>query len=269
MRRLVTFAVILLASAYAAAALLVWAQQDRFVFPGSGWPARPIDAPGVRVLELQRSDGSPFRAAWYSPEAPRACLLFFVGNGEDLASGARHAVELAAHGVAVLVPEYPGYGRSPGTPSVVSLLTTAEAACAHAERSARDLGVPLVVGGSSLGTFCAVHLAAQGRAARLLLRAPPTTLAEVAGRQFWWLPVGRLLRHRFDNLGPAAAVRCPVLIVHGEADGLVPIEFGRRLAAAFPGPAEVIAVPGAGHNDLSLAPGEPGGARIGTFLRGP
>jgi pimeloyl-ACP methyl ester carboxylesterase len=267
-RRLLISLLVALAAFYGAVVLLVWLQQDRLVFAGAGRGIRALDAYGARELRLQGPAGRTFRAAEIVPKDPRALVLFFVGNGEDLCSAGRQAEELAAHGVAVLAPEHPGYGSSDGPTNVESMLGNAEAAAEHAAARARELGVPLVVGGSSIGTFCAVHVAASGRAARLLLRAPPTTMVDAAANRFWWLPVGLLLRHRFDNLTPAAAVRCPVLIVHGEADDIVPLGLGRRLAAAFAGAAEVVAVPGAGHNDLSLGVHGPVGGRVGDFLRG-
>lgn len=268
MRRLVILSVVAVAAVYAVVVLFVWLQQDRLVFAGAGRGDRPLDAYGVRQVQLTGPAGRSFRAAECVPKDPQALVLFFVGNGEDLRSAGRQAEELAAHGVAVIAPEYPGYGRSEGSPSVDALLGTAEAAADHAEARARELGVPLVVGGSSLGTFCAVHLAAAGRATRLLLRAPPTTMADAAQNRYWWLPVRLLLRHRFDNLTPAARVHCPVLVVHGDADDIVPLALGERLRAAFAGPAELLVVPGAGHNDLSLGVHGPVGERIGTFLRG-
>jgi uncharacterized protein len=89
---------------------------------------------------------------------------------------------------------------------------------------------------------------------------------EAAQQRFWWLPVGVLLRHRFDSLAIAPQVHCPVLIVHGDCDEIVPLALGQHLCAAFAGPAELIVVPGAGHNDLSLGMHGPVGGRVGAFL---
>lgn len=258
-----------LAVAYAAVLLLVWLQQDRLVFAGAGRGDRAVDAYGVRTFALSvtlPSGALTVRAVECIPERSAALLVHFVGNGEPLSSAARRAEELSAYGVAVVSPEYPGYGLSPGQPSVESLLATADAAAEYAERRAKELGVPLIVSGSSLGTFCAVHVAAAGKATRLLLRAPPTTMVEAAQARFWWLPVRLLLRHRFDSVSMAPQVHCPVLVVHGDRDEIVPLELGRRLCEAFAGPAEFVVVPGAGHNDLSLNIHGPVGERVKAFL---
>jgi alpha-beta hydrolase superfamily lysophospholipase len=254
--------------AYVLLLVLLWLLQDRLVFPGAGRPPRPLDVAGVQVQRWQGLDGAEFRAAVVVPAAPHAVLAFFVGNGEDLASAARRAVELSAYGVAVVTAEYPGYGDSAGRPGTASLLRVADVVAGHAEAMANARGVPFFVGGSSLGSFCALHVAAAGRATRCLLRAPPTSLVDAAAARFWWVPVRLLLQHRFDNTAVAPRVRCPVLIVHGDADHVVPLGHGERLRALLGDAAQLVVVPGAGHNDLTLAKDGPVGARVGAFLEG-
>ncbi len=267
-RRLLLLLLVTAAVTYLVILLLLWFGQDRIVFPGAGRGDRPIEAAGVTTLQLTSATGTSFRVAERMLPAPRAVALCFVGNGEDLRSAAWQVAELARHGVAAIAPEYPGYGLSEGRPGVAELLATADAAADHAARRAGELGVPLVLVGTSLGSFCAVHIAASGRGERMLLRAPPTTLVDAARHRFWWLPVGLLLRHQFDNLAVAAQVKCPVLVVHGDRDAIVPAELGRQLCEAFAGPREFVLVPGAGHNNLSIGVDGPNGASIGAFLRG-
>lgn len=267
-RRLFLYAIIALV-AYALLLLALWMQQDLLVFPGAGRGLRPIDVQGTTERQLPGLGNQPFRIVEVVPEKPTAVVLHFVGNGEDLCSAARHAVAFARYGVAVVSPEYPGYGGSGGRPSVASLLRTADVTCAHAEALAKTLGVPLFVSGSSLGTFSAVHVAAQGKVQKCLLRAPAVSIVEVAGARFWWVPVGMLLRHQFDNGEAAKRVQCPVLIVHGDADDVIPVDHGQRLRGMFAGPAEIVVVPGAGHNDLVVTPDGPVAAQVAAFLRAP
>jgi pimeloyl-ACP methyl ester carboxylesterase len=175
------------------------------------------------------------------------------------------AAELAQYGLEAFAVEHPGYGASAGEPSVDSLLANALAAVTHARARAQQLGVPLVVVGSSLGSFCAMHAAAAGGVDKLVLRAPPTRLADAAGAAYPWLPVKLLLAHRFDNLAPAAKVACPVLVLHGDDDSIVPQAMGRELAAALPH-ATFVPIPGRGHNDLELEPTGAAGSALRAFL---
>jgi pimeloyl-ACP methyl ester carboxylesterase len=258
-----------IAAAYVLFVLLLAWRQDALVFPGAGRGDRGLgDVPGAVPGTLPRQDGGRFRIATVpSAGQPRAVALYFAGNGEDLWSSAQGAAELAAYGVEAIGVEHPGYGTSDGPTTVATVLAGADAAAAHGRARANELGVPLVAVGSSLGTFCAVHLAAEGRVDRLLLRSPPTTLAAAAQARFFWVPVSLFLRHRFDNLAAAPRVRCPALVLHGDRDDVVPAAHGRELCAALAGPKEFVLAAGYGHNDLRLDRHGPFGERIAAFLQ--
>jgi alpha-beta hydrolase superfamily lysophospholipase len=258
-RRLVLALLLVLGGGYVAVTALVWLKQDGMVFAGAGFPDRGVPAlPTPVVLRWLGDGGDRVRIATVTPRtAPIGVAVYFGGNGEDLYAAAFAAGELAEYGLEAIAHEHPGYGASPGTPSVASLLAAAERTVDAAAARARELSVPLVVVGSSLGTFCAVHVAARPAAAgavvdRLVLRAPPTTLAAAAKARFGFLPVDLLLRHRFDNVTPAPRVTCPVLVLHGDRDGIVPQALGRELAALLPH-GRFVGVPGAGHNNLHLS----------------
>lgn len=247
----------------------VYVMQDALIFPGarSGRTSSLPLVQGVTASDLPLGDGSRFRIAEGEPaEIPKGLLLFFVGNGEDLRSGVQWAGELTGYGVATVVAEYPGYGRSGGRPSVSSFYRAAEVVAEFAAEKAARLRVPLLLGGSSLGTFCAVHLARRGIGSRLLLLAPPTSTVEVGALRYPWLPVRYLMRHQFDNLEPATEVSCPVLVVHGSDDRVVPADMGRRVAEALHG--EFLLAEGDDHTGAPLSPLGRYGKRIRAFLVG-
>lgn len=265
MSRRVFTVLLALGLVYAGICGLLFVMQDRMVFPGAGHGDRGLPPLAVAAqIEWIGPAERRTRAMIVSPERPAHVIVYFGGNGEDLFASAWTVESLARHRGEVIGVEHPGYGASGGTPSQANLLANASDAAAFARARATAAGVPLIIAGSSLGTFCAVHVAAEGGADKLLLRSPPTTLAAAAKKGFWWLPLGLLLRHRFDNLANAERVRCPVLVVHGEADNIVPVAFGQELAAALR--AKFVPVPGCGHNDLDLSPDGPVGREVREFL---
>ncbi|MCA8957536.1 MAG: alpha/beta hydrolase [Planctomycetes bacterium] len=281
--RFVIYLLLLLTGFYLLLCGAVYLLQGWLLFPGRARERRPVEPPhGVVVEQRMRQAGQRFRVAVGTPDAVRGVAAFFLGNGEDLSNGVWVAAVLREYGLLALVAEYPGYGESEGTPSFRSLLEVADLVGAEAGRRAREHGVPLVLGGRSLGTFSAVHLAARdrtapddvvsrsgkqpaGRETRVVLFAPPTSIAAVARLRFPVLPTGWLLRHPFDNLGKVAEVRAPVLIVHGERDEVVPSTMGRALAEALPR-ATYHEVGGVGHNDLPLQRSGPTGELLARFL---
>jgi fermentation-respiration switch protein FrsA (DUF1100 family) len=82
------------------------------------------------------------------------------------------------------------------------------------------------------------------------LEAPYTSTVEVAANIYWWLAVHALMKDQFKSIDFIAAVVAPLLIIHGEEDRLVPVEFGRRLFAAADQPKELDVVTGFGHEVL-------------------
>ena len=247
------------AAIYACIVLAVYVFQDKLLFVGAtaGRGAKLPEIAGVAVERLAlpssntQARSKTFRIAWAEPRdaaQARGVIVFFLGNGEDLRSGVNWAKGWTEYQLCALVVEYPGYGESDGRASLKSILQAAEIAGLEAAQRAKQRKLPLFAGGTSLGTFSAVHLAASDLpVTRLLLSAPPTTMLAAARLRFWWLPVAWLLRHRFDNLSLAKQIKIPTLVLHGDRDRVVPESMGRELAAAFAGPCRFLEAAACGH----------------------
>jgi fermentation-respiration switch protein FrsA (DUF1100 family) len=243
-----------LALAYGVLALLAWLFQDRLAFPA---PRAAVPDPkqlgitnGERI-ELTLDDGTRL-AGWYlrangvERGAQSLGLLWFYGNGENIARIWPVLREFQPHGVALLVVDYPGYGGSEGRATEPAIYKAAEAAFAALAGRPEIRGV--FVYGRSLGSAVAVHTAASRPAVGLILESPFTSAADMARLHYALVPRA-LLHLRLDNAATIRRVHCPLLIFHGTADRLVPIAMGRSVAAAAAGPVEFVPIPGAGHND--------------------
>ena len=140
------------------------------------------------------------------------------------------AEELARHGIDTFLAEYRGYSGLPGRPTETGLYQDAEAALRAF--SAKRLNCPVVVlVGRSLGSGVAVEIASRRPPRLLILVSPYTSLVDM-GRSLVGPLAPLLVPDRFDNLSKIAALTCPIVIVHGTRDEVVPFEMGRRLAAA-------------------------------------
>ena len=166
------------------------------------------------------------------------------GNGELADDWVPDFEEVTTWGVAALLLEYPGYGRSAGSPSERSINEAARAAYDWAQRDSRIDGKRIVPYGRSLGGGPAVRLAVDRKTPALILESSFTSVAAFAAQ---FLAPGFLVRDRFDSLKTLSSYRGPLLVVHGSRDDIVPIAHGRALAAAVPG-AKFFELP-CGHND--------------------
>ncbi|MGQ0614304.1 MAG: alpha/beta hydrolase [Planctomycetaceae bacterium] len=247
------------------AGLAYFFQRRLQYFPDTADPALPAgnDTLGVEPVLLRASDGVSLKA-WHWPGQRRPTLLLLHGNAGHRGHRLGWMAELHALGYGSFLLDYRGYGGSGGSPTEAGLLRDAEAAARWLAE--RELG-PVVYLGESIGCSVAITLAAQRPPAGLLLHGGALSLAEVAQRAYPFLPVGLLMKDRFDVRGVLARVSCPALFCHGDRDTIVPPDLGRALYEAYAGPKEWFAVPGAGHNDLIDAGGADYYRRVEAFLR--
>jgi fermentation-respiration switch protein FrsA (DUF1100 family) len=239
---------------------LAWLFQRRLIyFPlVQEVPAAATVLPDATEVSFETADGLRL-AAWFVPAGtprPLATVLFLPGNAGNRSFRAPMAAALAHRGLQTLLVDYRGYGGNPGSPSQNGLLADARAARRYlAGRQDVDTG-RLVYLGESLGAAVAVGLAREQPPAALVLRSPFASLAEVGQRHFPFLPVGWLLTDRYPSRDWIRQVACPVLVLAGEADTIVPLAHSRRLFEAAPPPKRLVTFPGADHNDLEFLVGE-------------
>jgi pimeloyl-ACP methyl ester carboxylesterase len=107
-------------------------------------------------------------------------------------------------------------------------------------------GPQIVIMGNSLGSGVATEMAMEHRVAALVLVSGFTSMVDAVQTHLPFVPAGMLVRDRFDNAQKLARIGCPTLILHGDADTLIPAAQGAALAAAS-GHAQLDIIPGKGH----------------------
>jgi uncharacterized protein len=240
--------------------MLLWVFQRRLIYLPSTAPVPSAERvlPGARDVTLRTADGIAL-GAWLVPPRGRdreVTVLVANGNAGDRSLRAPLATALAQQGLTVLLFDYRGYGGNPGSPTEPGLALDVRAAYQFLVEQA---GVPpdrLLFYGESLGAAVVTELASERPPAGLVLRSPFVDLAAVGRVHYPFLPVGALLKDRFPVVEHIARVDVPVTIVYGTRDTIVPPEQSRAVAAAAPGPARTVEIPGADHNDRALLDGQ-------------
>ena len=250
--------------------LLIWLGQRRAIyFPFGGTPS-PAEhgLPDAQVVTLSTDDGLELKAWFVRPTSPPTgiTVLVFNGNAGHRGHRASLAEAFASRGIATLLLDYRGFGGNPGGPSETGLMRDARAARAWLDQQPDVDRGRIAYLGESLGTGVAVQLAASHPPAALILRSPYTSLVEVGRHHYPILPVGLLLRDRFSSIEVIARVRAPVLVIAGEHDRIIPRANSERLFAAANEPKQLVIIPGADHNDMSLLAGEQMLSAITEFL---
>lgn len=240
-------------AAWALAVVLLWLFQERALFPLRGDdPGAPPPWSGFVLAGTTTPDGLALRF-WAAPPKPgMPVILYFHGNGGTGADRMSSVQPLVREGYGVVLAEYRGYGGNPGSPSGAGLLVDVRAQRDWAR--ATWPGAPLVPWGESLGTGLATALAAEGGVSGVVLDAPYTSIRELAAAAVRWAPTGLLLRHPFESLRHVEAIDAPILVMHGEADLVIPVSHGRRILEAARCRTEAVILPGVGHTAFLAGP---------------
>ena len=243
LRMILVWLFVAIATAYLAIVVLLVVLQGRLIYPAP--PPQGVP-PGYSPVELETADGLAITAGYRPARGGLPTVLFFHGNGMVWPDGVYVTDLLASRGYGVLLAEYRGYNGNPGEPNEQGLYHDGRAAITflQSEGVAAD---DLVIAGLSVGSGPAVQLTTEHKVRALILVSPVASLPATAIAAYPWLPVGLLLRDRYDNLAKLPRVDAPVLILHGDADRLIPVAHAEQLAGANPG-AEFVSVPGRGHN---------------------
>jgi fermentation-respiration switch protein FrsA (DUF1100 family) len=238
------------------------------------FPTRVLDGTPASVglayadLEIPTTDGQRLHG-WWIPSPRRrvaAHVLFFHGNGGNISHRLVQARALADAGLDVLLFDYRGYGRSTGSPDEAGTYRDARAARATLLAQPGIDAHAIVYLGESLGGAVATELALAEPPAGLVLQSAFASVREMARLHYPVIP-SALVPDAYPTLERIARVRCPVLILHGDRDDIVPLGHGQSLFAAAGAGTRLDVVRGAGHNDFVLVAGTAYGETIAAWAR--
>ena len=230
-----------------------WAEPRMAFFPYRGVQETPAAA-GLPFVDLKIStaDGETLHAWWLEHPAARAQVIFWHGNGGNLSLWLDVIAGLRARGFSVMAVDYRGYGASTGKPSERGLYRDADAAVRLFGDRLKKPGVPVIQWGRSIGSVVAAHAASTGPDAVVLESPFPDIRAVFAGNPLmkflslfssYRFPTSRLLE-RYDG---------PLLVIHGDADTIIPFRAGQQVYERARGARKTFTViPGGDHNDLHV-----------------
>lgn len=229
-------------------------------------PPMPTYTKDPNLLWLDTDLGEVIPAFYINRESAKYTLLFSHGNAEDLGLIIRYFREVShILTVNVFSYEYTGYGMSTGVPQEVAVYADVVAAFRYVRDRIRTPWTQIVPYGRSLGTAPSVHLASKTAVRGIVLQSPMVSIYRIPFRFRFTLP-GDV----FANIDKIGKVCCPVFIIHGTRDEIVPVWHGqglyevcRRKGTAY----DAYVVEGADHNNLEAQAGDAFFERFLRFLR--
>ena len=227
----------------------------------AGKPAGPFED-----VFFEAADGTRLHGWWLPKADASRVLIVSHGNAGNISHRAEAGEFVRDEfGINVLMYDYRGYGRSEGAPSEEGTYSDIRGAYAHAQsRGFQPESIALM--GQSLGAAITVDLAAGERVACVILEAPFTSVAAMARKLYWFLPLGSLIQTKYDSLSKVSRIRAPIAIVHATRDPVIPQAFGRELFEAASPPKLFFEVKAELHEGAIMGLGVEDLRRLRAFL---
>ncbi len=242
-----------------------------FVYHPDPWQDRDwAKLSGLPLEEVwfQAADGARLFGWYVEAQADRPVILWCHGNAGNIIHRLENLKLLYQLGLSVFLFDYRGYGRSQSLrPSEAGLYQDALGAYEYLTRTRMLRPERIVIFGRSLGAAVAGELAAHKPAAGLILETPFPSVEAIARFYYGGLPVHWLLGAEFRLIDRLPQLSLPKLIIHGDRDDTIPMEFGRQVFDAAKPPKEWYVIRGADHNNTYQVGGAAYFRRIAEFIR--
>ena len=241
---------------YVLIGISLYSLQDKIIFRSRSLPPdyrfsfdQPFNEVNIPYSEEKKISIVQFTV----PDSLRkGVVLYFHGNRKNITRYAPYADNFTKNHYEVWMIDYPGYGKSTGEPGEQAMYD--DALLLYKLANSRFPADSIIIYGKSLGTGPATWLASRKSCQRLILETPYYSLDALARNYFPIYPVSTFLHTHFPSYDYAKNVSVPVSIFHGTSDWVIPYRQSKRLKPAFPKGAELVTIPGGGHNNLDDYP---------------
>ena len=198
---------------------------------------------------LTAEDGAVLNALHFKNNDPKGVILYFHGNAGDLSRWGQIATYFVEKSYDVVIMDYRTYGKSTGVLSEEALKKDSQLFYDYVlTKYGEDR---LILYGRSLGTGLASFLASRNNPSQLILETPYYSMLDVAKERFPYLPLRFMLKYKMPSYEFLQTSKCPILIVHGTRDRIVPLRSGEKLyEALIDKMVTMVVVEGAAHNNL-------------------
>ena len=182
-------------------------------------------------------------------ETTRGLVIYFHGNTRSIKGWAKYAKDFISHDYDVLMIDYRGFGKSTGKRIEDRMYEDSQAIYNKMQAKGYD-EKQIVIYGRSLGSGFACKLASRNHPKMLILDAPYYSFSHLTNRFLPFLPVSFILRFSIRTDEYIKYVKCPVYIIHGTKDFLIPFRSSVKLAGLAPQNTRLVPIYGGGHNNL-------------------
>lgn len=199
-------------------------------------------------VDFSMEDGGKINGLLFKIPNSRGVVLYFKGNSRSLKGWGKFAKDFVGKGYDFFIFDYRGFGKSSGRRTENILYNDAQ--FVYKWVSERYPEEKIIVYGRSLGSGIAARIASWNKPRMLILDAPYFSFLHQIQRFGFFLPLSVLLRYQIRTDRFLRKATCPVFIIHGDQDRLIPHRQGQMLQELIPDKSLLITIQGAHHNNL-------------------
>lgn len=204
----------------------------------------------TKEYNLNTRDGATINGLRFYPKGEsKGVVLYLKGNSKSIRGWGKFAVDFTRHGYDVLMVDYRGFGKSTGKRSQKAIKRDLQEI--YNKIKERIPEQQIILYGRSLGSGFATKLASLNHPKLLILDAPYYSLTKVAARYAPFMPFSILMKYPLPTYKWLKYVQCPIHIIHGTNDKLIPYKSSVKLAKIKPELTTLHTVIDGGHKNLN------------------
>lgn len=198
---------------------------------------------------IETRDGATINGLHFKAKNPKGIVFYLKGNSKSIKGWGKFAVDFTRHGYDVIMVDYRGFGKSTGRRTQKAIKRDMQLVYNHIKQEVAEKYIILY--GRSLGSGFATKLASMNNPRMLILDAPYYSLSRVAKKFIPFMPLSLLIKFPMPTYKWLKYVQCPIHIIHGTDDRLIPYKTSVRLSRIQPKLTTMHTVIGGGHKDLN------------------
>jgi len=235
---------------YLLLSLIAYFVQEYFMFHPEKLPAdfeykfeEPFEEHFFDVEEGVRINGLHFKV-----NQPEGIVIYFHGNTRSIKGWSKYAKDFTRNDYDVLIIDYRGFGKSTGKRQEQAMYRDSQ--FIYNQVLGWYPQEKIIIYGRSMGSGFAAKLASKNQPKMLILDAPYYSFSQLTSRYLFFLPLTMILKFHIRTDIWIKYVRCPIYIIHGTKDGLIPYRSSVRLRKEAPLTTRLIPIHGGRHNNL-------------------
>ena len=231
--------------------ILIYFFQHKFFFQPEKLPADfkfAYDNLKAEEKTVETEPGAKINYLHFHVDEPKGVVIYLKGNTKSIKGWGKFAIDFTRLNYEVIMMDYRGFGKSTGKRNVEAMKRDSQFIYDLAKKEFTE--DKIVVYGRSLGSGFAARLAAKNNPRLLILTSPLYSLLRTIHRYLPFMPAKPFLRYNIPTFHYLKNVRCPIKIIHGSDDGLVPINTAIDLSEINPKLTRLYVILRAGHINI-------------------